>query len=212
MAARDGYHHGNLRRALMDEALAVVAEHGVGGLSLRDIASRLGVSHAAPYHHFADKSALLRSLAFEGMSVMDIAMEQAESLAGDDPGDRLLGIGLAYACFAVEHPEYYAAMTAPELGATAAPQSEEPAEEHGHTWERLFGAVTACQRAGALPQGDPVVLSVAMWSVVHGMVELWRSGPLSLMPQAAGGFEPFARQVLLAALGSMRSAPAERTP
>lgn len=207
LSAKDTYHHGNLRRALLDEALAVIAEKGVEGLSLREVANRVGVSHAAPYHHFADKAALLRALAREGMGLMDEAMAAAEDAAGDDPKARLLGIGMAYVTFAVEHPDYYAAFNAPEvndLGAQAA--AGQPAEEQGGTWERLLNGILACQTAGELPQGDPIVLAIYLWSLVHGLAELWRTGPLSLMPPAAGGLEPMARQVLSAALGSMEVA------
>ena len=105
MTAKDAYHHGNLRRALLDGSLAVIAEKGVEGLSLRDVASRIGVSHAAPYHHFADKTALVNALALEGMALMDTQMALAEEAAGDDPKERLLGIGMAYVTFAVEHPD-----------------------------------------------------------------------------------------------------------
>ena len=204
MSAKDTYHHGNLRRALLDEALVVIAEKGVEGLSLRDVATRVGVSHAAPYHHFADKTALIHALAHEGMSLMDDAMAAAEEAAGEDPKARLLGIGMAYVTFAVEHPDYYAAFNAPEINSPSAQRADlQPEEERGNTWERLVSAVERCQNSGDLPQGDPVVLAVYLWALVHGLAELWRNGPLSLMPQAAGGLEPMARQVLLAALGGV---------
>jgi len=209
VSAKDAYHHGNLRRALLDEALAVIAEKGVEGLSLREVANRVGVSHAAPYHHFTDKTALILALAYEGMGLMDDAMAGAEDAAGDDPKARLLGIGMAYVTFAVEHPDYYAAFNAPEVndpGARAAAPAGPPAEEQGNTWERLLNAILACQAAGDLPQGDPVVLAIYLWSLVHGLAELWRAGPLPLMPQGSLGLEPMARQVLSAALGSMEAA------
>ena len=69
-----------------------------------------------------------------------------------------------------------------------------------------MNAIVACQQAGEMPQGDPVILGVYLWSLVHGLAELWRNGPLSLMPQASDGLEPMARQVLMAALGSMEAA------
>ena len=207
MTDKDTYHHGNLRRALLDEALSVIAENGVEGLSLRKVASRVGVSHTAPYHHFADKTALVQALAGEGMGLMDERMAAAEQAAGDDPKERLLGIGMAYVTFAVERPDYYAAFNAPEINnATAQGQGDRPEESQGDTWQRLLGAIIACQGAGELPQGDPVVLGVYLWSLVHGLAELWRGGPLSAMPQAAQGLEPLARQVLMAALGAMEAA------
>lgn len=207
MSAKDTYHHGNLRRALLDEALVLIDEKGVEGLSLREVASRVGVSHAAPYHHFADKTALVHALAHEAMALMDEQMASAEQAAGDDPRERLLGIGMAYVVFAVEHPDYYAALNAPEVNNPEAQLPEEqPQEAQGNTWQRLVNAIVVCQASGDLPQGDPMVLAVYLWSLVHGLAELWRNGPLSLMPQAAGGLEPMARQVLMAALGSMEAA------
>ena len=210
MASKDGYHHGNLRRALMDEALVLIGEKGVEGLSLREVASRVGVSHAAPYHHFADKTALVHALAHEAMLLMDERMAAAEGAAGDDPKMRLLGIGMAYVGFAVEQPAYYAAFNAPEVNdpAMQTPESR-PEEVQGNTWQRLLDAIVACQASDDLPQGDPVVLGVYLWALVHGLAELWRNGPLSLLPQASGGVQPMARQVLMAALGSMEAA-AER--
>ena len=73
------------------------------------------MSHAAPYHHFADKTALVHALAHEGMSLMDDRMAAAEEAAAATPTERLLGIGMAYVIFAVERPDYYAAMNAPEI-------------------------------------------------------------------------------------------------
>jgi AcrR family transcriptional regulator len=207
MSAKDAYHHGNLRRALLDEALVLIAEKGVEGLSLREVASRVGVSHAAPYHHFADKTALVHALAHEGMQLMDDQMAAAEKAAGDDPGARLLGIGMAYVVFAVERPDYYAAMNALEANESEARKDAvQPEEGQGNTWLRLLHAIVACQQTGDIPQGDPVILGVYLWSLVHGLAELWRSGPLVQMPQAADGLEPMARLVLMAALGSMEAA------
>jgi AcrR family transcriptional regulator len=207
VSAKDAYHHGNLRRALLDQALVLIAEKGVAGLSLREVAARVGVSHAAPYHHFADKTALVHALAHEGMSLMDDQMAAAEAMAAGDPDERLLGIGMAYVIFAVERPDYYSAMNAPEINNPEAQlDGAQPPEAQGNTWQRLLNAIVACQRAGEMPQGDPVILGIYLWSLVHGLAELWRGGPLSLMPQAADGLEPMARQVLMAAIGSMEAA------
>ena len=156
MAAKDTYHHGNLRRALLDEALAVIADKGVEGLSLREVSSRVGVSHTAPYHHFADKTALVHALAHEGMALMDERMAAAEQAAGDDPKLRLLGIGMAYVTFAVERPDYYAAINAPEINNPGAQVRRlQPAEVQGNTWQRLLNAIVACQKARARCRRGP---------------------------------------------------------
>ena len=208
MSPKDGYHHGDLRRALLDDALAVIREKGIGGLSLRAVAARAGVSHAAPYHHFKDKAALVDALAGEAGELLDERMAAALDATGPDPRQRLLALGMAYVAFAVEQPEYYAAFTvsprtAPETGGDA-----EATARGVNAWSRLLAAVAACQTAGALPPGDTAVFGAYFWSLVHGLAELWRTGQLAELPQAAGGLEPLARSVLLAALSLPGSAGA----
>ena len=200
VSPKDGYHHGDLRRALLDDALTVIREKGIDGLSLRAVAARAGVSHAAPYHHFKDKAALVDALAGEAGALLDERMAAAVEAAGPDPRQRLIGLGMAYVAFAEEQPEYYAAFTvsartAPETGGDA-----EAAAYGPNAWSRLLAAVASCQAAGALPPGDTAVFGAYFWSLVHGLAELWRTGQLARLPQAAGGLEPLARSVLLAAL------------
>lgn len=202
MSPKDSYHHGNLRRALLDDALAVIREKGMDGLSLRAVAARAGVSHAAPYHHFKDKAALLDALAGEASVLLDGRMAVAVQDAGDDPRRQLLALGLAYVSFAVESPEYYAAFTASARTAPATSGAAEAAAAGVTAWSRLLGAVAACQAAGVLPAGDTAVYGVTFWSLVHGLAELWRTGQFAQLPHGGEGLEPLARRVLLAALGT----------
>lgn len=201
MTAKDAYHHGNLRRAVMDEALRVIRDSGVEALSLRGLAAELGVSHAAPYHHFPDRLALLGALAEEGSALMDERMATAEEAAGEDPAARLLGIGIAYVTFAVERPDYYAVMSSPEL-AVHAGKTRASREGRGDTWGRLMRVVADAQHAGELPAGDPAVLGVKLWALVHGLAALWSTGVLAHLPQAEGGLESLAEEVLRAPLVS----------
>lgn len=199
MTGRDTYHHGNLRRALLDAALPVIDEKGVDGLSLRELAAGLGVSHAALYHHFAGKSALIDALADEAGALLDERMAAAEREAGSDSRERLIAIGMAYVTFAVERSDYYAAFTASRGTQSVAGSGPSTATElRGDSWTRLLVVVDACQSDGVLPKGDPVDLGVYLWSLVHGLAELWRSGQLVALAEA--GLEPLARRVLLAAL------------
>lgn len=172
MTGKDTYHHGDLRRALMDGALALVRARGMRALSLREVASQVGVSAAAPYHHFADKAALVRALGFEALGELDRRMAAAEVEAADDPLERLLAIGGAYVRFALERPEYAAVMRAPEMSEPAAADDQ---PDHGESWERLVGAVVACQQAGVLALGDPMPLTIGMWALVQGLAELMAS-------------------------------------
>lgn len=201
MPSKDTYHHGDLRRELLDAALRVIATDGLVGLSLRGVAAAVGVSHAAPYHHFADKAALVRALGYEGLRRLDERMAAAEALAGDDPGERLLAIGNAYVLFSADAPAYFLAMSAPEMREPHTP------EEHGETWERLVRAVVACQGAGMLAPGDPTVITIGLWSLVEGLARLWSAGPLPRLPQAAAGLGPLADSIIRAMFAGMRTAP-----
>src|SRR5260221_568336 len=118
--AKKSYHHGNLRRALLDAGLAAITEDGPERFTLRDVARRAGVSPAAPYRHFADKEALLAAVVAESAARLGEVMQAA--VAGtEDPLDRFRRTGIAYVRFAAERPAHFRAMTNPpavERGAT----------------------------------------------------------------------------------------------
>lgn len=101
------YHHGDLGRALVDEALAAIAEHGVEQLNLRDLARRLGVSPAAPYRHFADKGALVRAVAADIAARYAAELEQAAAAAPPDALSQFRASGVAAVRFAVRHPAHF---------------------------------------------------------------------------------------------------------
>src|SRR3982751_4795766 len=102
--ARDAYHHGALRESLIEAAEAVLAERGVDGFSLREVARRAGVSPAAPAHHFGDARGLLSELALQGFQEFGDDLAAADARGGDDPARRLYEQGLAYVAFAMRRP------------------------------------------------------------------------------------------------------------
>ncbi|HEV7962299.1 MAG TPA: helix-turn-helix domain-containing protein, partial [Actinoplanes sp.] len=104
------YHHGDLRRALLDAAAEVIEEQGPAALSLRDLARRAGVSHAAPTHHFGDKAGLLTALATEGYGLL--VAELAEEWAATHS---FLEQGVAYVRFAIRHRAHFEVMFRPDL-------------------------------------------------------------------------------------------------
>lgn len=174
-AKTDGYHHGNLRPALLDAARRLVEERGIDGLTLREVARRAGVSHNAPYHHFQDKAALVQALAEDGYEQL-----LAAELASVDPAatipDQIRALGHAYVRFALEDPQRFTLMNRPELRRE---DEVTPVQRAGMASEApLLDAITAGQEAGFLAAGDPGVLGLGAWATVHGLAMLLVDGPL----------------------------------
>ena len=160
------YHHGNLRKALLDRAAHVIAEQGIESLSLRALARDLGVSHAAPSRHFADKAQLLQSLATEGdRQFIDYIFAAAEA-AGDNPLERYAAMGKAYIRFSLEFPAYYKTIAHPDVMAHADKELRATGERRK---EIIHDAARAAQAAGWLP--DEATDNVVMFSIatVHGV-------------------------------------------
>ena len=174
MPSPQSYHHGDLRRALIEAALAIVAKEGVKGLSIRKLARHVGVSHAAPGHHFASKAAILDALAVEGYKALNTSMEDA--VAGiETPIERLLAIGRGYVSFAAAHPAHFRLMFRESLGV------ENQSEELNRHGGRAFDALRDCCRDVLAERGDPKdleALTLSAWSLVHGLSTLWIDGTL----------------------------------
>lgn len=154
------YHHGDLRRALIEAALLIVAEQGPGRMSLREVARRAGVSHAAPTHHFRDKAGLLTAIAADGWRLLADVLAQAPDFAAQ---------GVAYVLFATEHPAHFAVMRAPDLLRTHDPE------------------LTAARgRAGAqLRSSSTGGRALAAWAMVHGLASLLLDGLVTPDPDVA---------------------------
>ncbi len=111
--ARRGYHHGDLRRALIDAALRDIATCGPAHVSLRALARSAGVSHAAPAHHFTDKTGVFTAIATEGFELLHDT--QLRTIEGTEPGETLLPLAVNYIGFALEHPSHYEVMWREDL-------------------------------------------------------------------------------------------------
>ncbi len=171
------YHHGNLGPALEDAALELMRTQGHATLSLREVARRAGVSHNAPYHHFGDRTALLKRLSERGMAeLLDAMREEREATAGRDPREAAVRIGSTYVHYAAQHPERFRLIYDPEVCVPGSP-SEAMAPLIGGV-EALLAETTASLAPGADPQVI-AALTTAVWAAVHGLAELVVAGHIS---------------------------------
>ena len=172
------YHHGNLRPALMEAAERALARGGVQALSLREVAREIGVSHAAPRRHFADRQALLDALALEGFDRLGDAMAGAIATAGEDFVDRFAALARAYVRFATEH--------AALLDLMYAGKHRPEADGVRSAAERAFAAPIAlladAQADGSVVGGDPADVAIVAWSTMHGLAEMANNGLLGDVP------------------------------
>ncbi len=169
------YHHGHLRQALIEAALAEIRRSGSTGLSLRAVAQRAGVSAAAPYRHFQDKEELLAALAEEGFTALARQMEEAGARAGN-ARERLLILGQAYVSFARSHPEHFRILFGPELADLERHRAAQAAGERA--FSLLVDAVERCQEEGSVRRGEPRSLARAAWAMAHGLASLAVAGRL----------------------------------
>ncbi len=173
------YHHGDLRDELLQAAVEVAAERGLHGLSLRECARRAGVSHAAPYRHFADKDALLLALGEQGDAWLAEAGRAA--MAGiDDAQERLDAYGVAYVRFAVEHPVHFRIMFTSELNGPTDGETDDGETDDGETDDGKEGAFDLLVRSAAEATGttgeQALVAGFASWCVPHGLAMLLLDG------------------------------------
>ena len=169
------YHHGNLRRALLDQALATIRAEGVDRLTLREIGARLGVSRTALYRHFADKRALLAAVATEGFRTLRQQLVAAWEEGGKGRA-AFESMGVAYVDFAVANPPHYRVM----FGGFVDPKASEPelATEAAGAFQALVDALASLQRDAIMRDEDTVTMARFVWAVVHGVAMLGIDGQL----------------------------------
>ncbi|HEY9426837.1 MAG TPA: TetR/AcrR family transcriptional regulator [Gemmatimonadaceae bacterium] len=172
---RRSYHHGNLRRALIDQALATIQAEGVDALTLRSIGARIGVSRSALYRHFADKRALLTAVATEGFAALRQKLVSAWEEGGRDEA-AFRAMGAAYVHFAIENPSYYRVM----FGGFVDQEARDPelAREAMAAFQALVDALASLQRDSILRSDDTVLMARYVWALVHGMAMLGIDGNL----------------------------------
>jgi AcrR family transcriptional regulator len=172
---RDQYHHGDLRRALLQAAVRTVQKHGFGALTLRAVGDELGVSRSALYRHFADKSALLTAVASEGFRRLRVDLLAAWEGAGKGrPGFEAMGE--AYVHFARGNPWHYRVMFGGGFELDAA--DPELKAEGEAAFRALLDAVVEQQAQGLVRKDDPQTQANFVWAVVHGVAMLAIDGAL----------------------------------
>lgn len=163
----NGYHHGDLRRTLLEETAQLIAEVGPGNVSLRELARRAGVSHAAPAHHFGDRRGLMTALATEGLRLLTDELRAATPNGFDEAA-------VAYVRFAQAKPAHYAVMHRPEL---IDGEDRELAAARANAAHELATGVASIPVDRRSHVSDEEAAQAA-WALVHGVASLAEEGAL----------------------------------
>lgn len=174
------YHHGDLPAALLEAVAELIREGGLEAVTLRAAARRAGVSHAAPAHHFGDKSGLLAAFGRQGFDRFTAHLGAARDQTDGPPAAQLGALALGYLAFARNHRPWFEVMFRPEL---IGEHTDHLAEYGRGSFEVLADQVRACFMAGT-PEQDILGMSVAAWAAVHGLAQLLLDGPLEKMDLA----------------------------
>ena len=169
------YHHGDLRQALLEEALRTIQADGVEHLTLRAVGEKLGVSRTALYRHFSDKQALLAVVGREGFRMLRLALTAAwEAQGRGRKGFEAMGV--AYVQFGVTHPSHYRVMFGRFIESCS--KDAEFIQEATAAFQVLVDSLVEQQQAGLVRRDDPIILARFIWSIVHGIAMLVIDGQL----------------------------------
>lgn len=185
------YHHGDLRRALVDAARRLLEAEGPSALSLRAVAREAGVSPAAPYHHFKDKAELLDAVAQEGWDILGVQMTEAK--AGSTGLQQLTALGIAYVCFARDNPALYRVMYDAARDKEALPGDTLDSKDSAYCMVR-----DTMIENGADPDQDThlELAGVAAWCGAHGLAEMASFKQFDQLKEELGGDRQFFEAVL----------------
>ncbi len=180
---RRGYHHGNLREALVDAARALIGEMGPAAFTVAEAARRAGVSPAAPYRHFRDADALLAEVALRGFEQLTATLERAWNGGAPEPIAAFEALGRAYLAFARDEPAHYAAMFEARLDQDAHPGLRAASDAAFAVLRRAADTLAAAAPAPHRPPAMMVALHV--WAISHGIASLFcRPGARRPLPMA----------------------------
>ena len=170
MPRKKTYHHGDLKNALIEAGADILAKDGVSGLSLRKVAQKAGVSHTAPYAHFADKQALIAAISTDGYRRLYEALAATTQQYADDPARQLIEGAWAYVQFALNDTDHFKIT----LSGAIEKEKDYPAfvEISQQSFALVVQIVEACQQAKVLKRGPTDLIAVGVWSLIHGFVSL----------------------------------------
>lgn len=168
------YHHGDLKNALIAAGIEILANQGVHALSLRKVALKAGVSHAAPYAHFVDKQALIAAISTAGYQKVQERVEHVLRDYANEPVRLLVRTGWEYVQFALAEPEHFKIT----FSGVVEKEKDYPAlvEAAQRSFELLTQIVAQCQAAGVLRAGPSGLMAVSVWGAIHGFVTLSLEG------------------------------------
>ncbi len=203
---RTTYHHGDLKNSLIEAGIEILAKEGVGGLSLRKVARKAGVSHAAPYAHFADKQALIAAIAAEGHRKIHERLTAVWASQSGDPLRLLAGSAWTYISFGLEFPDYYKVTFSGTLeNEHSHPEFVEYSQRNS---QLLKNIIEQCRNAGILQTKEinSGIQAISLWGQLHGLVSLIIQGqiPGSLLVST----QP--QDMLLVALRQLVNVPLNR--
>jgi AcrR family transcriptional regulator len=169
-----GYHHGNLREALMRAALDLIAEKGPAGFTFAEAARSAGVSPAAPYRHFRDRDELLASVALQGFGQFEAALTRAWDGGRPDPFTAFERLGRAYLAFARAEPAYYSAMFEAGIPLDTNPELRQAGDRAFAVLRTAAEALIAILPSANRPPG--LMMALHVWALAHGIASLFGRG------------------------------------
>ena len=177
MPKKKTYHHGDLKNALIKAGVEILAKDGVGGLSLRKVALKAGVSHAAPYAHFADKQALIAAISTEGFRQLYERVSGVAEKYQSQPEKQLTEAAWAYVQFAMDDRDRFKVM----FSGVLEKEKDYPdfVVESQRNFQLVKSIVEANQASGRLRGGDSALVALSAWGIIHGFLMLLLEGQIS---------------------------------
>jgi AcrR family transcriptional regulator len=184
--SRRGYHHGNLREALMKAALELIAAKGPSGFTFAEAARAAGVSPAAPYRHYRDRDALMADVARRAFGLFELKLKQAWDAGAPDPFRAFERVGRAYLAFARSEPAQYSAMFESGLSFQAFPELHVAGERAFAVLREACGALIATMTEDKRP--PLTMMALHIWAQSHGIASLFARGdearrPIPMTPE-----------------------------